>query len=113
MQPLTENSIVTCDHMIGVSPMRASRGFVRIEGAKVLRAPDPVGRPIVGCPNIGPTLKPCTSTLPMTEGASGFVTIEGAPVCLETTTGLTDGTPPGLVKYQVRNSGQSFVDIAS
>ncbi|SPH24298.1 hypothetical protein DEA8626_03348 [Defluviimonas aquaemixtae] len=106
---LTESAVVTCDHVVGVAPMKASRGFVTIEGSPVLRRPDPAGRPIAGCPNVGPTLKPCTSTLPMATGASDFVTIAGAPVCLEDTSGLTDGTPPGMVKYKVRDAGQALV----
>lgn len=109
--PLTDMAVVTCDHVAGVSPQRASRRFVTIEGDPVLRAPDPVGRPIAGCPNVGPTLKPCTSTLAMQAGQSGFVSIDGRPVCLDTTKGLTDGTPPGMVKYQVRNAGQRLVKI--
>lgn len=110
-KPLTDKAVVTCDHVVGVSPQQASRKFVTIEGDPVLRFPDPVGRPIFGCPNVGPTLKPCTSLLPMQAGKSSFVTIAGAAVCIETTTGLTDGTPPGMVKYKVRAAGQSLVDI--
>jgi hypothetical protein len=108
---LTETAIVTCDHVVGVSPQRASRRFVTIAGVPVLRVADPVGRPIGGCPNVGPTVKPCTSTLAMSAGASAFVSIDGAPVCLDTTEGLTDGTPPGMVKYTVRDPGQTLVTI--
>ncbi len=108
---LTEVAIVSCDHLAGVSPQRASASFVQIAGVPMLRFPDPVGRPIFGCPNVGPTIKPCTSTLMMQVGQSSFVTIEGQPVALDTTEGLTDGTPPGLVKYKVRHAGQAFVTL--
>jgi hypothetical protein len=30
-------------------------------------------------------------------------------VCLDTVTGLTDGTPPGIVTYKVRHAGQALV----
>jgi hypothetical protein len=39
--------------------------------------------------------------------------IAGRRVCLETVTGLTDGTPPGTVKYLVRDPGQGFVQDAA
>jgi hypothetical protein len=44
------------------------------------------------------------------EGYSSFVRINGRAVCLDTVTGFTDGTPPGVVKYIVRHPGQKFVN---
>ena len=66
---------------------------------------------IAGCGNVGPTIKPCTNTLNVESGKSGFVSIGGKPVCLDTVVGGTDGTPPGATKYRVRQAGQSFVFI--
>jgi hypothetical protein len=43
------------------------------------------------------------------EGYSAFVTIDGKPVCLDSLQGLTDGTPPGTVKYKVNAPGQTLV----
>jgi hypothetical protein len=34
-------------------------------------------------------------------------------VCLDAVTGLTDGTPPGIVKYKVRNAGQRLVGASA
>ena len=48
-------------------------------------------------------------TLQVTEGYSDFIHIEGRAVCLDTVTGLTDGTPPGTVRYVVQHPGQTFV----
>jgi hypothetical protein len=112
MRIMTQKAVVPCDHQVGIATMKASQSFVTIDGTPMLRGADPVGCPIGGCPNIGPTIKPCLVTLPMTKGHSGFVTIGGQPVCLETTTGLTDGTPPGMVKYKVRSPAQTFVNVS-
>ena len=70
---------------------------------------DPVGQRIAGCPNLGATIKPCTTTLKVDAGYSSFIRIEGRSVCLRTVTGLTDGTPPVAVRYSVRVPGQQFV----
>ena len=86
-----------------------TQGLVTIGHRPVLVATDPESRPIVGCPTVGPSIKPCTSTLPVQQGYSTFIRIQGRAVCLDTVTGLTDGTPPGTVKYKVRSSGQQFV----
>jgi hypothetical protein len=45
------------------------------------------------------------------RGYSEFVRIDGRPVCLESVTGFTDGTPPGVVKYKVNAPGQSLVEV--
>lgn len=112
MKPITEAAIMTCAHRLGIVGLLSSQAYVKISGRKVLVSPDPVGKPILGCPNIGPTLKPCTSTLPVKSGYSSFVRISGRAVCLDTTCGITDGTPPGLVEYTVRAPGQSWVTIS-
>jgi hypothetical protein len=111
MFPLTLSGVVTCDHKVGIVGLVAAQHFVRISGSPVLCGADPVGRPIAGCPNVGPTIKPCIVTLAVTAGHSGFVTIEDRPVCLDTLAGLTDGTPPGMVEYKVVQPGQSLVQV--
>jgi hypothetical protein len=44
------------------------------------------------------------------QGYSDFVRIGGRKVCLRNIEGLTDGTPPGLVKYIVQSPGQTLVN---
>jgi hypothetical protein len=58
---------------------------------------------------VGPAIKPCTTTLPVRVGYSDLLRIEGRRVCLDTVTGLTDGSPPGTVNYSVRAAGQALV----
>lgn len=106
---LTANAKLVCKHELGRVIIAPSQSFVTIEEKPILVDSDPSGKGIVGCPNIGATIKPCTSTLRVMRGYSDLIRINGKRVCLDTVTGLTDGTPPGTVEYIVRNPGQGFV----
>ena len=115
MRLLTEDAVIICAHVKGRVGLEPSQDLVRIGGRRVLVEKDPEGRPIKGCPNINIGIKPCTHTLPVKAGYSELVRIGGRRVCLDTVTGLTDGTPPGVVKYLVRGdtakeAGQVFVE---
>ncbi|QSQ23057.1 hypothetical protein JY651_49585 [Pyxidicoccus parkwayensis] len=112
MRVLTVDALAVCAHELGRIKLTNSQSFVTVEGRPVLVRADPEGRPISGCPNIGPTIKPCTRTLAVQKGYSTLVTIDGKPVCLDSLSGLTDGTPPGVVKYKVNAPGQSLVTEA-
>lgn len=109
MNLLTEDADLRCAHELGKVSIHAGQGWVRVGGRRVLVERDPERCAISGCPNYGPTIKPCTMTLAVQTGYSAFVRIDGRRICLDTVTGLTDGTPPGSVRYQVRASGQRFV----
>ncbi len=109
MHWLTENAVLVCTHELGLVSNETSQNFVRIKGRRVLVARNPENRTIVGCPNTGPAIKPCTKTLKVTRGYSALVRINGHNVCLSNVTGLTDGTPPGIVAYKVRSAGQKLV----
>lgn len=112
MEFITERSIIRCAHG-GTVVSLASQRWVTISGAAVLVADDPQGRAITGCPNVGPTIKPCTTTLTVAAGYSGLVRVGGHPVVLSNLDGLTDGTVPGTVHYQVRVVRQGYVRAAS
>lgn len=109
MKLLTLRAVLHCDHQAGLVGLTARQHFVRIAGSPILVEADPEQRPIAGCPNVGPSIKPCTSTLAVQQGYSSLLRVQGHRVCLDTVTGLTDGTPPGTVNYQVRYAGQDFV----
>ena len=109
MQLLTEDAILACAHILGIVTVVTTQDLVSIQGRGVLVEADPESRSIKGCPNIGLTIKPCTSTLRVQEGYSDLLRVEGRRICLETVTGLTDGTPPGTVLYEVRDPGQDVV----
>lgn len=110
MKILTEDALLVCNHELGTVGIRPSQDLVTIERRRVLVDNDPQGRPIRGCPNVGATIKPCQNTLRVRQGYSDLVRVEGRRLCLDTVTGLTDGTPPGTVVYKVRSPGQTLVE---
>src|SRR5690349_18594157 len=109
MKLLTEDAVLVCAHELGKVNISASQSVVTINGRKVLVEIDPEAKSIVACPNVGLTIKPCTNTLKVETGYSGLMRVGGRRVCLDTVTGLTDGTPPGVVKYHVVRPGQDLV----
>lgn len=110
MRVLTEDALLVCAHELGEVGLDPRQGWVTINGRRVLVDSDPAQRPISRCPNIGVAIKPCQLTLPVEHGYSDFVRIDGRRVCLDAVTGKTDGTPPGVVMYHVRQPGQDFVE---
>jgi hypothetical protein len=108
MQWLIVNSVVKCDHD-GRVANKASQTWVTIGSVPVLVDADPEGRSIAACPNFGPTIKPCAKTLKVGVGYSGFLKVDGHRITLDNLDGLTDGTPPGLVHYKVRDPAQQYV----
>ena len=114
MKFLTVDARIMCKHQTGVvqlkTPIPLVQQLVTIQGRPVLVDNDPETKPILGCANMGLTIKPCSSTLKVTRGYSDLVFIDHQQVCLDTVTGLTDGTPPGTIEYVVRHPGQDLVE---
>lgn len=106
---LSEDALLVCLHELGNIRVPPTQDLVTVERRRVLVESDPEGREIKGCPNIGIGIKPCKLTLRVKEGYSELVRIEGRRICLDSVRGLTDGTPPGVVEYKVRNPGQGLV----
>jgi hypothetical protein len=105
---ITEDARLVCHHG-GIVNVEPTQTLVTISGRRVLVEDNPASRTIAGCPFTGPMIKPCTNTLAVKEGYSNFVRMGGRRVCLDSVTGLTDGSPPGTVKYVVRVPGQNLV----
>ncbi|GIH02239.1 hypothetical protein Rhe02_03060 [Rhizocola hellebori] len=105
---LDEGSVLTCDHQGRVMNL-ASQRWVTIGAVPVLVETDIPGRVIVGCPNAGPNIKPCTSTVLPAAGASIFVRVGGMRLVTDALAGLTDGTPPGVTSFRVLDAHQHFV----
>ena len=110
---LTEDAKLVCAHQLGKVKNEPSQDWVRIDGRRVLVRPDPVGRGIVGCPNLGIGIVPCRTTLKVKGGYSAWIFIGGEAACTDGVRGLTDGTPPGLVEYLVNEAGQSLVTTSA
>ena len=112
MLVLTEDAGVYCQHGPGVVSIKGTQELLTIHGRRVLAEPDPVGWAITRCPSVVP-FKPCLTTLVVQKGYSEFIRVENRRLCLDTITGFTDGTPPGVVRYVVRDAGQKFVSEMS
>jgi hypothetical protein len=110
MRLLTEDARLVCLHRKGKLDVEPTQDLLTIEGRRVLLEPDPEGRKISGCPMYGALIKPCRLTLAVKEGYSPLLHVEGRRVCLDTVRGLTDGTPPGTVFYEVETPGQQLVE---
>jgi hypothetical protein len=108
MKLVTVRAVLRCGHD-GRVQNAASQHWVTVGGDDVLVDDDPQGRAVAGCPNIGPTMKPCTTTLAVQSGYSTWIRVDGDRVALSSVDGLTDGTVPGTVHYTVRDPGQTFV----
>lgn len=106
---LTEDAILNCLHVMGIVQLDPAQDLVKIDGRRILVDPDPEKRPIVGCNNYGPTIKPCVTTREVQRGYSDLLRIAGQRICLSPVTGLTDGTPPDTVMYEVRSPGQEYL----
>lgn len=105
---MTESAVVVCAHQTGVvTGFDPRQSWVRVEQRRVLTDPDPAGRSIVGCPNVPPAGRPCLTTKKVLAGLSTMIQIDGAPVCLDPVTGMTDGVAP--VPYRVRSPAQELV----
>jgi hypothetical protein len=113
MKLLSEDALLVCKHALGVVRNVPTQALVTVAGRRLLVDADPEGRTIVGCPNVGMAIKPCTCTLTVQVGYSALVRIAGRRACLDSVSGLTDGTPPGTVLYEVKLPGQALVGSAS
>ena len=110
MKLLTDKAQLVCAHEIGRVGLQASQSLVFVEGQALLVDDDPEGRPIRFCPNYGVGIKPCQRTLKVKQGYSTLLWIDGKRVALGSVRGLTDGTPPGVVEYVVRQRGQELLE---
>jgi hypothetical protein len=106
---ITEDAKVVCQHELGIVQNVPSQHWVTSASRRILVEVDPEGRAIDGCPNVNVGIRRCMTTLPVITGYSDLIRVDGRRLCLDTVTGLTDGTPPGLVRYKVNDAGQPFV----
>src|SRR5262245_46636109 len=97
----------------GQMTLRPSVTTVQIGGGFPICVPDLVTMPIVGCPQVGPGIVPCTLAVlgdPIIT-ASPSVIVGGRPAYVVTQVGvpggLTNGVPPGMIICA--NPGQMIV----
>jgi hypothetical protein len=99
---MTAAAVVTCIHG-GQVIIQPSQSIATIQGMPILTVPDLVGAPIVGCPQVGTGIVPCTAVV-VTEPViipSAKASAAGKPAYLAETVGapggLTNGNPPGMI----------------
>jgi hypothetical protein len=115
---LTEASTVSCDHpppgasMGGAATLSATQAVLKIAGQAVL-VNTLVGSAInaAGCARQPPpqTNKPCSSIVTQTGGASTVLKVEGSPVLLKLSTGVTDGAPVPSNTWSAKDAGQTVL----
>jgi hypothetical protein len=64
----------------------------------VVTEPDLLQAVILGCPQIGPGLKPCTKITAIQIGRALEIQIDGEVPILDSLMAMTDGGPPGIVR---------------
>jgi hypothetical protein len=99
---LTTNAQITCVHG-GQMMLSPRQTLVQLQGGFVLCIPDLLSMPIVGCPQVGIGIVPCTLAV-VTEpviSASPLVQVAGRPAYVVNTIGVpggvTNGVPPGMI----------------
>jgi hypothetical protein len=101
-QLLTSTGQIMCLHG-GQVQLHPTQPVTQIGGGFVLCVPDLLTMPIVGCPQAGPGIVPCTLVM-VTEpviAASPIVVVNGRPayavMAVGTPGGLTNGVPPAPI----------------
>lgn len=109
---VTEACDMRCSHKLGRARPVAKAPFLRIKGKPVLAIGDLSGLTVRRCPNIGPSVSPCRTSLPAIAGASDFVFVNGRRLALAPATGSTDAIPPVVSTWRLRRPGQELVHVA-
>src|SRR5260370_3534706 len=94
---LNHRAILQCTHggrvMLIPPPFRS----LWVMQSPVITEPDLMQAFIIGCPQIGPGIKPCTKIVAILMGRSFQIQIDGEVPILDSLRALTDGAPPAAV----------------
>ncbi|MFE5587286.1 hypothetical protein [Kitasatospora sp. NPDC056531] len=105
---LTTASVLQCIHG-GQLTVPSNDTALTVDGQPVLLQSDLATATVVGCANTNAAAgqTPCLMVTAVLAGLSTKLTVRGQPVLLETAQGLTNGTPPAPVMWQVASAGQT------
>jgi hypothetical protein len=108
---LTTDSTLKCVHG-GSLVVQASVPVLTAGGPAVLVRADLLAAAISNCTNTNAAAgqTPCLKVTAILTGISTTLTAGGLEVMLETAQGLTNGTPPLPVMWQVSSAGQSVLE---
>ena len=96
---------LTCVHGGTVQLIPPPRRSTHVQRSPILTEQDLLKAVIVGCPQIGIGLKPCTKVVSVVTGRSIDIKVDGETPILNTLKAITDGVAPGLVTAST--TGQS------
>jgi len=103
---LTTASTVQCAHG-GTVALKASQTRLTVDGNPALGPLDLVGAPIASCSvPATPGSAPCLTVASVVAGPAATLLVAGAPVLLDTATGLTNGIPQPAT-WRVIRAGQA------
>ncbi|MCH9647773.1 MAG: hypothetical protein K0U98_06010 [Deltaproteobacteria bacterium] len=108
MRYLSAGSVLQCSHG-GQADLSGLQSGVTVGGQRVLTEKELKTAPLIGCPQIGPGLKPCTKVNQVVFGKAAQVKFEGGTPLLATLVAITDGSPPGIC--QVVSDGGSCASL--
>lgn len=92
---LNHASVLTCTHGGKVQLMPPAYRSFYVQGTPVLTERDLMAALIVGCPQVGVGIKPCTKVTQILLGRARDIRVDGDTPILENLLALTDGAPPG------------------
>ncbi|MEV8630888.1 hypothetical protein AB0395_04455 [Streptosporangium sp. NPDC051023] len=93
---LTTGASIGCGHGGTVQVVPGQRTLT-VAGAPVLVAGDLEGKPITHCVPTAPGAVPCTAVASVIGGSATTLSVGGHPALLDTLSGLTNGSPPGVL----------------
>lgn len=93
---LNHAATLQCVHGGIVQFMPAPMRSFHVQGSPILTEPDLLKALIVGCPQIGPGIKPCTRVVQIMLGRAREILVDGEIPLLENLMAMTDGVPPGM-----------------
>lgn len=91
---LTAASVIMCTHG-GTLKFVDLRGRAESNSAGVLTTESVLAAVIVGCPQVGPGVKPCLKVIEITKGISRMLQIDGIPALTDELDFITDADPLG------------------
>ncbi len=94
---LNHRATLLCTHGGTVMLVPPAQRSLFITESPVLTEPDLLQATIIGCPQVGPGLKPCLRILSILEGRALQIQVDGEIPILDSLVALTDGCAPGTV----------------